>query len=418
MTLVAALGHGPSCTRSRLVWTCLYMMLAAGTVGALVVWALGGVLIDLVASVAFRAELHAALLPMAVLVPLSLVGLLLTGLLEARERFLSANVFQAGFASLGHAVPLAAAFAGHSTLPAVLWCLCAVRAVAIVTHTGFLMFHRELRAPTKPDLTAARSLLGFGAWVSVTNVLAPILSTLDQMLVGALLGAKAAAHYSIPARLIGPLQIVAISMAKTVFPQLSRSSEQDGRLLAQQTYGLLIAIMTLLCAPAIVVAKPFLTAWLGPQYAAHAALPAQILFVGAWANALAFVAVSLLQSQRRPQAIARLHAIQLVPFVAAVAVLVPTLGLAGAALAWTGRVIFDFVALYRVAGLEIDARRQLSFCAVSMAVALILAAFAGVDGLAALVIAPLLFLVTAIAILVQLPELRVQVGKMVRFARA
>ena len=44
--------------------------------------------------------------------------------------------------------------------------------------------------------------MGFGAWVTVTNVIGPILVSIDRFFIASTLGANAVAYYSVPMSLV------------------------------------------------------------------------------------------------------------------------------------------------------------------------------------------------------------------------
>ena len=67
-------------------------------------------------------------------------------------------------------------------------------------------------------------------------------------------------------------------------------------------------------APAIVISPVFFRYWIGHDFALIAAPVAQILFLGAWVNGLAFVSFTLIQGQGRPDLTGNLHFAEILPF--------------------------------------------------------------------------------------------------------
>ena len=95
-----------------------------------------------------------------------------------------------------------------------------------------------------------------------------------------------------------------------------------------------------------------MTWWLGSEFASHTTQVVELLMVGAWINGIAFIPYSLLQGQGRPDMVAKLHALELPPFVIALWLLLNSFGLPGAALAWCGRVAIDAAVLFKLARLR------------------------------------------------------------------
>ncbi|HES77073.1 MAG TPA: flippase, partial [bacterium] len=76
---------------------------------------------------------------------------------------------------------------------------------------------------------------------------------------------------------------------------------------------------------------------------------AVILLLGIWMNALAFLPYSYLQAQGRPDLPAKLHLIEVVPYLVFLWWAIGAWGIQGAALAWTLRVSLDSVLLFSAA---------------------------------------------------------------------
>jgi O-antigen/teichoic acid export membrane protein len=104
--------------------------------------------------------------------------------------------------------------------------------------------------------------------------------------------------------------------------------------------------------------RPFLTAWVGSEIALRSAPVGQIILMGAWVNSLAFIPFSQLQSQSRPDVVAKFHLIELIPFVGILWLGLRVFGLVGGAAAWTLRVAVDAVLLFWAAGFRWKAVRS------------------------------------------------------------
>jgi O-antigen/teichoic acid export membrane protein len=200
------------------------------------------------------------------------------------------------------------------------------------------------------DRRKVRELLGYGAWITLSSSIAPLLQTFDQLLIGALLGPASIAHYSVPMNLATRSQVISVSLTKTLFPRMSQATVETARLLAARAAVTLSFGFGAVCGPAMLLAGPFLQAWVGPDFASYATPVAQILLIGAWTNGLAYLPYGMLQSQGRPDLTAKIHSIEVIPFLLILFVLVRAFGLPGAAAAWTLRTSVDCVVMMRVGG--------------------------------------------------------------------
>jgi O-antigen/teichoic acid export membrane protein len=116
----------------------------------------------------------------------------------------------------------------------------------------------------------------------------------------------------------------------------------------------------MVCAPAMFLANFGLELWLGKSFANEASTVARIILLGVWVNGLAFVPFTLLQSQGRPDLPAKLHVMELVPFIAVLWFCLHTFGLAGAAIAWTARVVTDAALMFWGAGFSLSLLKKLA----------------------------------------------------------
>jgi O-antigen/teichoic acid export membrane protein len=103
---------------------------------------------------------------------------------------------------------------------------------------------------------------------------------------------------------------------------------------------LLPALMVL-----FVIAKPFFTLWAGEEFGRESTLPFYILLFGLFFNILAYVPHSSIVANGRTDALAKLYWIELGFYAVAVYVLIKFFGIAGAAAAWSLRVILDAFAI-------------------------------------------------------------------------
>ena len=110
---------------------------------------------------------------------------------------------------------------------------------------------------------------------------------------------------------------------------------------------------------AIILARPFLVAWMGQDFAVVATPVAELLLIGGWINGLAFLPYALLQGQGRPDIVAKFHVAELIPFVFILWFLANEYGLIGAATAWVLRVAADGGLLFAAARFQIPRLRAI-----------------------------------------------------------
>jgi O-antigen/teichoic acid export membrane protein len=374
--LTAKLRDGHAEERQRLFWTAVSMNAVFGIAGGACFWLLGDLLLGDVIKMPseLRLEVLTTVPWIAIAIPVLTVVGVFTGTLEGNNHFLAINIISTLGSIMFALVPLAVALMWSSSL---LWLIPA----AVITRVIFAipLFIAALhtlpnRRVSRPSKLLARTLLGYGGWVMVTNILGPILETADRLLIGSVLGVSAVTDYSIPFNLADRLRIIPAALSRTLFSHLSTLVEQPAKQATRTGVRMLGKVMTLVICLGIFGIHLFISVWINPHFAEKAAPLGEILLLGVWINGVAFLPFSLLQSQGRPDIVARFHAFEFIPFLGILWLSMYWFGLPGAAMAWTLRVVIDAGLLFAAAGLTRAILSDLWPAVLAMGLSLILAA--------------------------------------------
>lgn len=293
-------------------------------------------------------EARISLYCVALIVPLVTISAGLRGFLEAHCAFLSLNIVKMGLGVCGFVGPLLATQWSVSVTASILTLLVARAAACAGYFVVCLRIANSRLRFAVPSRTQLSALLRLGGWMTVSNLVSPLMASFDSFVIGALISVWQIQYYSVPAEAVNKGLLVPSSLAVVLFPVFSSLYAIDRRR-AERLYTLSIGYLIIYLAPfalaCIVFARSGLTLWLGPEFAERSYRVAQIIAVGVFMNGIASVPFALLQASGRPDITARLHLLELPLYAAAVFVLTSHFGVAGAAVAWTGRVAFDAILL-------------------------------------------------------------------------
>jgi O-antigen/teichoic acid export membrane protein len=193
-------------------------------------------------------------------------------------------------------------------------------------------------------------LLRYGGWVTISNATGPFLVYVDRFIVGSLLSISAVAYYAAPADLANKALIIPASLAVTLFPAFSTLDAQGASLRLEEMSARALKYVTLTIGPVLLLIAAFshdiLRVWLGFQFAENGSVVLQILALGILVNALGFFPYCLLQGIGRPDLTATFHLAELPLHVGLAWLLISHLGIAGAAIAWTLRILIDATLLF------------------------------------------------------------------------
>jgi O-antigen/teichoic acid export membrane protein len=352
---MARLRDGPTSAREAAFWTGALINGMLGLLGGLVLLVAGHYCVTVYFGDKLSGELddeiRMALPWMALAVPVGTVSAVGIAALEARERFLTLNTLQVLVTALIQLSPLLVAWWRGPALDGLIAATVIIRIAANLPV--FLACRRYVPLRGKPRFrkSLAAPLFRYGGWVTVTAVIGPILVSVDRLLIGSQIGLSAVAHYTVPYNLVTKFQILPASLVRTLFPRFSLLEREEGVPIAREALFGLAAITLPLTVVAVIAMRPFLSLWVGAEFAEVAAPVGEILLMGVWINNLAWVPAVMLQGQGRPSIVAKLHVLELIPYVAVLWVGVTWAGLPGAAWAWVLRVAIDAGLLFWVSGL-------------------------------------------------------------------
>jgi O-antigen/teichoic acid export membrane protein len=346
------LGRDESEKVPGVVWTSVWAQSALGIIGGILFAAITSPLVDhlLKMSSVLRSQTTLTFFILATSVPIVLVGNAFRGVLEAGQHFDLVNYVRVPVNASIFLLPAIALPFGIG-LPGIVLLLVLARLGATIAYLLLCLWRFPLlRRNYSGDPTAVRTLLVYGAWISVSNIVSPLMSNLDRFFIGSIISVTAVGYYTAPYEAVSRAAILPGSLASTIFPAFSSLDATGSRdkleeLCVRSLKSLLLTIGPLMLL-VIVFAPEILRAWLGADFAAKSTAVLQILAVGTLTNSLAYVPSFLLQGLGRPDLTAKFHILELPLYVGLLWFLLKHTGISGAALAWTLRVTIDAVLLF------------------------------------------------------------------------
>lgn len=336
----------------QIIRTALVTNLALGLVGGLAVVAVSPFLIHSIFKVSADLKNQAWLVfcIVGVSVPVLLMHGVLRGVLCSFQRFGWINSVNASVTAVQWGAACWLAWRGYGVAAVVLVTV-VTRMVAVAAY-GILVF-RLVPGSGRPrvwGLVGLRKLLRFGSWVTVSQLVGPVLVFLDRFLIASFLSLGAVTLYTVPYEAMTRLRIIPSSLASTLYPALSERGKEEEKTNLQGLYEGSVRYLLLALLPGVafllVLSPDILTLWMGGQFAKDASAVLQILAVGAFANALTYVPYTALQALGRPDLTGKFHLLEVPVYVGICIFLIPRWGIAGAALASTLRFVLDAALLF------------------------------------------------------------------------
>lgn len=321
-------------------------LLAAGLLWLLTPWLTSSVF-NVPKSLIFEAEWSFWVMSGTVPFVISSAGLI--GVLQAHQRFFHISAVR---------IPLGVSnFLGPVLLLVFTPSLIAVTAVLALTRVAAwvafrLLCRRFYKSDTKLsrfDRKNVKSLMSFGGWITISNIIGPLMLYFDRFLIGAVLSLTAVAYYTTPYEIITRLWIVPEALAGVLFPALATALVADpkrAKAIFHSASNVLLIAMYLPIALTILFAYEGLTVWINKEFAQNSAPVLQWLALGVYINCLARLPFAALQGKGRPDLTAILHALELPIYFVCLWVMLHKFGILGAAISWTIRIVLDTLLLF------------------------------------------------------------------------
>lgn len=345
---VAKMPEGSHEELNNLFWTALLTITIVGLIGGVTLFMVGSVYFDqsIKMPVDLRPEVIIALPWLILAVPVNTASAVLIGALEGRERFGVVNIIGVSSVALSQLVPLLIALTWGAHLSGLVGAVTISQLLgAIILFTACIKLIPILGQPVL-KLTYVKRLFNYGGWVTITTVVSPLLTIIDQFIISTKLGVTVLPVYNIPYNLVTRLSILPLGLSRSLFPRFSMLQKEAAQSLSYPVSLTLAAIMTPAITLSLIILRPFLNLWIGSDLAQDAAPVGEILLIGIWVNGMANIPYIFLQGQGRPDLPAKFHLIELPIYITILISAIAVWGVIGAAWSWTIRVFIDMCLLF------------------------------------------------------------------------
>ncbi len=197
------------------------------------------------------------------------------------------------------------------------------------------------------DRTLIRPMLKFGGALAISAVAGALLINLEKAVLAHTSSVKALAYYSVAFTLATMTTLFSASMTQSLIPAFSQLLEPKNREILERLFLRAIRMNFLAMIGCFtflfVIARPLFTIWAGPAFGENSTYPFYILLAGLILNIIAYIPYSLLIAMGRSDIFAKMHWIEVLPYIVLIFILTRNFGLVGTALAWSIRIAMDAV---------------------------------------------------------------------------
>lgn len=274
----------------------------------------------------------------------------LKGILEGYENFQTANVLRLVLGASNFLAPMAAVKYYGPDLSIIVAGLVASRIVVMALHippvVRKLRLHTASKLPTKQN--TGLQLFRFGAWMTLSNLISPLMVISDRFVISHVSGGSVVAYYTIPNDFLLRTLVIPAAITTTIFPIFSLLMVCDiekAKKIYKKSLYTIFGVMAFFVFFTVLFGHWGLSRWLGPEFADKSYLVAIILALGVMLNGMAQVPHSALQGGGNVRITSIIHACEFFVYTPILLTFVYLYGITGAAIAWTARAAADFLLL-------------------------------------------------------------------------
>ena len=292
----------------------------------------------------------------AMFLPLVTLNSALRGALEGMEEFADSNANKVSLGLLNFAFPVLVLVLEWGNMEVIVLSLGLARLVAV--GMGLYSLGRLGVFPQRMayEPLAVKPLLQFGGWLTLSNLISPLMSYADRFLLG--IGAVGTlAYYTVPQDFALRLLVIPVALMGVLFPRMAFEKE-NAKHTYRKGFNVLVVFMGILTTLLILGANELFSIWLGSGFAKASSSMARVLLVGLFFNACAHLPLASLHAQGQVKATSLLHAVECVIYVPMMFWAYSQFGAMGLAWAWTTRAVVDAMALFYMQKIRVQSLWQ------------------------------------------------------------
>ena len=336
-------------------WNALYLMLGISLIVSIILVFSTPYLINNSFNISntLKSEATSAMYGLIFSIPIVITTAGVRGTLEAYQKFGIINIvriFLGIFTFLG---PLIVLFFINSLF----WIVVFLLFIRLITWLIYLRYIFKINCEIKSkfkfefNLNLIRPLLKLSIWITVANIIGPLMLYSDRFLISSIVSAAALTFYATPYEIVTKLLLIPNALTTVLFPMFS-SSHSISSATSQKLFQSGVKFTFLILFPLVFLTITFsfegMSLWLGKDFATNSFVVLQFLAIGVFFNALAYIPFNYFQGIGKPKIPAIINLIEFPIYLFAMWSTIKHFGINGAALVWTIRILIDTIILFSI----------------------------------------------------------------------
>jgi len=332
-------------------WTSFFMMFTIGLVGTLILLFLAPELVHSLIKISqpLQAQTLKTFYLLALAIPIVTTTAGTRGVLEAYQRFWIINIIRTFLGVSMFLVPLVCLIFTNSLF----WIVLLLVAVRCIVWMLYLFQCTKINYKVKSNISfkinLIKPILKLSGWMTISNIIVPLMVYSDRFLIGALVSATAIAYYATPYEAVTKLLLVPGALIGVLFPAFSASylsKPEFTKKLSIKAVKYIFIFLFPIVVLIVTFAHEGMGIWLGKKFAENSTFILQLLAIGVLFNGIAYIPFTFLQSIGRPDITAIVNLIELPFYFFGMWFAIKYAGINGAGWVWLIRMGVDALVLF------------------------------------------------------------------------
>ena len=334
-----------------LIWTAMIIISFFGIIGMSILFLIAPWFVTKILkipSIYTHETIHSMYL-LAACLPILIITSCIRGILEAYQKFFVSNLIRIFIGLCNYVGPVIVLIFSNSLVYVVATLITGRLITLILYFFACSNIVENFSKKIEFNKSYIKPLMSFGSWLTISNIIDPIMSYFDRFYIINIFSLSVVAYYTTPQEMIIRLWAIQGAIMGVLFPAFCSEYVKNRERTTYLYYQSIKYISLLMFIPVfliIIFAKTGLNLWIGSDFANHSYRIAQILAISTFFIAFSSAPYGLIQATGRSDITTKILFFQLPVYIPALWFFSHWYGLTGVALASLIRVIVASIILH------------------------------------------------------------------------
>lgn len=292
----------------------------------------------------------------------------LRGVLEAYQKFGLINIIRVILGISTFLIPLLVIIFTNFLY----WIVCFLIIIRIFVWSLYMVqcfrINNKLKSEIRISLKKFKPVFRFSIWITIANIVGPVIAYSDRFLIGFIISASAVAYYATPYEIITKLLIIPSSLVAVLFPMFSASyfnNPEVSKKMLKRGLKFIFLILYPVIFLIISFAHEGIKLWLGLKFANNSSFILQFLAIGILMNSISLIPNNFFQGIGKPKIPTIVNLIELPFYIIIMWFAIKIKGINGAAFVYMIMASIDAIIMNTIAhrkfSLKINSKVNLFF---------------------------------------------------------